>query len=174
MQTLRRIKRDTNMGQGMYRTMYSTGCAVPNFYGLPRIHKTGIPLRSIVSGRGSVTYGVAIVLTMIIGPLIGKSPDHIQSTRDFVNRVREVTLLPGECLNSCDASALFTSVPIDPTLNIIKDPWKRMIPCMTGVYCQYRTSLNFWGCVCTIHTSLSKINSKNRLKEWPWGHQSSL
>ena len=35
--------------------------------------------------------------------------------------VREVTLLPGECLNSYDVSALFTSVPIDPSLNIIKD-----------------------------------------------------
>ena len=29
--------------------------------------------------------------------------------------------LPGECLNSYDVSALFSSVPIDPALNIIKD-----------------------------------------------------
>ena len=58
---------------------------------------------------------------MVLKPLINKSPHHIQSTRDFVNRVREVTLLPGECLNSYDVSALFTSVPIDPALNIIKD-----------------------------------------------------
>ena len=27
--TLRRIKRDTNMGEGMYRTMYSTSCTAP-------------------------------------------------------------------------------------------------------------------------------------------------
>ena len=33
----------------------------------------------------------------------------------------EVTLLPGECLNSYDVSALFTSVPIVPALNIIRD-----------------------------------------------------
>ena len=42
-QTLRRIKRDTNMGVGMYRTMYHTGCMAPKFYGLPKIHKTGTP-----------------------------------------------------------------------------------------------------------------------------------
>ena len=32
-----------------------------------------------------------------------------------------VKLEPGECLSSYDVSALFTSVPIDPALNIIKD-----------------------------------------------------
>ena len=29
--------------------------------------------------------------------------------------------MPGECLSSYDVSALFTSVPVDPALNIIKD-----------------------------------------------------
>ena len=32
-----------------------------------------------------------------------------------------VTFLPGECLCSYDVTALFTSVPIDPDLAIIKD-----------------------------------------------------
>ena len=64
---------------------------------------------------------MAKVLAKVLKPLIGKSPHHIQSTRDFVSRVRQVTLLPGECLNSYDVSALFTSVPIDSSLNIIKD-----------------------------------------------------
>ena len=29
--------------------------------------------------------------------------------------------MPGECLSSYDVSALFTSVPVDPSLNIIRD-----------------------------------------------------
>ena len=48
-------------------------------------------------------------------------PHHIQSTSDFVSKVREVTLLPGECLSSYAVTALFTSVTIDPALNIIRD-----------------------------------------------------
>ena len=117
---LRRIKRETYMDEGMYKIMYPTGC-IPKFYGLPKIHKTGTPLRPIVSSWGSVTYGVAKVLTRVLKPLVGKSPHCIQSTRDFVNRVKGVTLLPGECLCSYNVSALFVSVPIDPALNIIKD-----------------------------------------------------
>ena len=173
-QTLRRIKRDTNMGEGIYRTMYPTSCKAPKFYELPKIHKTGMPLRPIVSSRGSVTYGGAKVLAKVLKPLAGKSQHHIQSTRDFVRRVRQVILLPGEGLNSYDISALFTSVPIDPALNIIKDLLEQDDTTKREIYCQYRMSLNFWGSVCTIHTFLSKINSMNRLKEQPLDHWSAL
>ena len=44
------------------------------FYGLPKIHKTGTPHRVIVSSRGSVTYGVAKVLSKVHKPLVSKSP----------------------------------------------------------------------------------------------------
>ena len=124
-QKLRRIKRETNMGEGMYRSMYSTSCIALKFYGLPKIHKTGTPLRPIVSSRDSVTYGVAKVMAKILKPLVGKSPHHVQSTSDFVNKVREIAILPGECLTSYDVTTLFTSVPIDPALNIIKDLLER-------------------------------------------------
>ena len=91
------------------------------FYGLPKIHKTGTPLRPIVSSRGSVTYGMAKVIAKIPKPLVGELPHHIQSTSDFVNKVREITLLPGECPTSYAVTALFTSVPIDPALNVINN-----------------------------------------------------
>ena len=93
----------------------------PKFYGLPKIHKPDNPLRPIVSSCGSVTYGVAKELAKILKPLVDKSPHHINSTQDFVEQVRHITLAPGECLSSYDVSVLFTSVPIDPALKIIKD-----------------------------------------------------
>ena len=53
--------------------------------------------------------------------LVGKSSHHIHITQDFVEQANKVTLLPGKCLSSYDVTALFTSVPIDPALGIIKD-----------------------------------------------------
>ena len=38
-----------------------------------------------------------------------------------MEQVKHITLVPGECLNSYDVSALFTLVPIDPALKIIKN-----------------------------------------------------
>ena len=118
---LRRIKKDRNLDEGTYKAMYPTGCVLPKFYGLPKIHKTGNPLRPIVSSRGSVTYGVAKVLSKVIKLLVGKSPHHIQSTGDFVSKAKKFTLQTGEYLSSYDVTSLFTSVPIDPALDIIKD-----------------------------------------------------
>ena len=101
----------------------------PKFYGLPKIHKPGIPLRPIVSSCGYVTYGVAKELAKILKPMVGKSPHHINSTQDFVEQVKHFTLAPGECLSCYDVYALFTSVPIGPALKkikilLVKDPPK--------------------------------------------------
>ena len=101
--------------------MYPKGCVPPKFYGLPKIHKPDNPLRPIMSSCGSVTYGVAKELAKILKPLVGKSPHHIASTQDFVEQATLIKLETGECLSSYDVSALFTSVPIDPALNIIRD-----------------------------------------------------
>ena len=100
--------------------MSPMGCTSLKFYGLPKIHKTNIPLRPILSSRGSVTYGVAKVLAKMLKPLVGKSPHHVHSTKDFVERVSRVTFQPGECFCSYDVTALFTLVPVDATLKIIK------------------------------------------------------
>ena len=117
----RRVKREIGLEGSIYKLMYPTGCISPKFYGLPMIHKTNMPLRPIVSSRGSGTYGVAKVLSKILKPLVGKSTHHVQSTKYFVDRVTKVSLQPGECLCSYDVTALFTSVLADPRPNIIKD-----------------------------------------------------
>ena len=74
-----------------------------------------------MSSCGSVIYGVANELTKVLKPLVGKSPHHINSTQDFVEQGKHITLVLGECLSSYDVSALFTSVPVDPALRVIKD-----------------------------------------------------
>ena len=118
---LKNIKTKSGLSTNTYKSMYPTGCVPPKFYGLPKIHKPDTPLMPIVSSCGSVTYGVAKELAKILKPLVGKSPHHINSTQDFVEQARQFKLEPGECLSSYDVSALFTSVPIDPALNFIKD-----------------------------------------------------
>ena len=68
--------------------MYAMDGRAPKFYGLPKIHKQGTPLRPIVSCCGSVTYGVAKEVTKIL------------TVPKTVEQVQNITLLPGECLSS--------------------------------------------------------------------------
>ena len=118
---LKGVKNQIWLDRNTYMSMYPTGCVSSKFYGLPKICKPDTPLRPIVSSCGSVTYGVAKELAKILKPLVGKSPHHINSNQDFVEQVKHITMAPGKSLSSYDVSALFTSVPIDPALNIIKD-----------------------------------------------------
>ena len=46
---------------------------------------------------------------------------HLQSIGDFVSRAKGLTLQLGECLSSYDVTSFFTSIPIDPAINTIKD-----------------------------------------------------
>ena len=117
---LNTIKAEGGIEEQLYKKMYPTGPVAPKFYGLPKIHKTDIPLRSIVSSRGSISYEVAKELARILRSLVGKSPHHIKNTGDFVQQVRGIKLLPTECITSYDVSALFTSVPIESAITIIR------------------------------------------------------
>ena len=165
---LKRAKNQTGLDSLTYKSMYPTVCVPPKFYGLSKIHKPDTPLKPIVSSCGSVTYGVAKELAKILKPLVGKSPHHINSTKDLVEQVKHITLGPGECLSSYDVSALFTSVPVDPALNIIMDLLENDYTSRKGQYWQLVASFSYWSFVLKTHTSLSRASSMNRLRVQPW------
>ena len=56
---LKKIKADGGISEQLYKKMYPTGAVAPKFYRLPKIHKREIPLRPIVSSRGSINCEVA-------------------------------------------------------------------------------------------------------------------
>ena len=170
---LKRVKNRTGLDSNTYKSMYPTGCVPPKFYGLPKIHKPDTPLRPIVSSCGSVTYGVAKELAKILKPLVGKSPHHITSTQDFVEQAKQIKLELRECLSSYDVSSLFTSVPIDPALNIIKDLLDKDTTLKEKLLWKLETLSSYWSFVSRTPSFLSKASSMNRLRVLPWVPQSA-
>ena len=117
---LKNIKAEGGLNEETYRRLYPTAAVPSKFYGLPKIHKPGIPLRPIVSSIGAATYNTAKELAKILKPLVGMSAHHVHNTRDFVEQIKDVRLKQEECIVSYDVTALFTSVPINPVLDIMK------------------------------------------------------
>ena len=97
---LKKIKLEGGIDDILYKKLYPTGAVTPKFYGLPKIHKDGIPLRPIVSSRGSISYEVAKELARILRPLVGSSPHHIKNTGDFIQQIKEVKLQADEIITS--------------------------------------------------------------------------
>ena len=52
---LKSIKADGRINEAVYKRLYPTEAGCPKFYGLPKIHKEGMPLRCIVFSIGAVT-----------------------------------------------------------------------------------------------------------------------
>ena len=56
---LKKIKSEGRLSEDGYKKMYPTGAVSPKYYGLPKIHKAGTPLRPIISSIGTATYNTA-------------------------------------------------------------------------------------------------------------------
>ena len=117
---LKSIRAEGGISEAVYKKLYPTGAGSPKFYGLPKIHKEGVPLRPTVSSIGAVTYYTSKELARILKPLVGRSPYHIQNSQDFIQQIQGIQLQTNQCMVSFDVKALFTSVPIQPAITIIK------------------------------------------------------
>ncbi|XP_045449970.1 uncharacterized protein LOC123658651 [Melitaea cinxia] len=93
----------------------------PRLYGLPKIHKSGVPLRPIVSQIASPTYDLAKHVASVLQPFVGKSPSYVKDSRHFVQIIKEITLEPNEIMVSFDVESLFTNVPIDECLDVVRE-----------------------------------------------------
>ena len=51
---------------------------------------------------------------------MGWTTHHLKNTKDFIDQIKDVRLLPDETIISYDIKGLFTSVPIKPVIDIIK------------------------------------------------------
>ena len=117
---LKTIKSKGGLSEDMYRRLYPTGAGSPKFYGLPNIHKPGMPLRPIVSSIGGVTYHTSKDVARILKPLVGKSEHHVKNTQDFIESIKGIHLSEDQCMVSYDVKALFTSVPTKKACIIIR------------------------------------------------------
>ena len=148
---LKDIKQTGGLTIQKYKQLYPTSAVPSKFYGLPKIHKIGTPLRPTVSSRGSITYGVAKELSHIIKPLVGQSPHHLKNTQHFIQQLQGRRLEPGEIITSYDVKALFTSVPVQPSIQIVKHRLQQdnTLPQRTSMSTPQITSLLEF---CLIHT----------------------
>ena len=78
---LKTIKAEGGINNITYKRLYPTGAGLPKYYGLPKIQKTGVPLRPIISSRDSATYETTKKLAKILKPLVGRSPIMSKTTR---------------------------------------------------------------------------------------------
>ena len=100
-----------------YKLMKIVGEYQPGYaYGNVKIHKTGNPLRPIISQIPTPTYQLAKNLNKLITPYI-PNEYMLTSTNDFIDMLHANS--NQGIIASLDVESLFTNVPIDETIDII-------------------------------------------------------
>ncbi len=79
-----------------------------------KIHKTGNPLRMIVSLVGSPTYNLSKLMFTPLKPIIADSDQSISNSLEFLECIKHISIAPDECMVPFDVVSLFTSISLDP------------------------------------------------------------
>ena len=88
------------------------------FYGNPKIHKEGCPLRPIISQIPLPTYHLAKYLNKVLSPFVPQTYS-LRSASEFIDLISDKH--KSGMLASLDACNLFTNVPVEKTIGILMD-----------------------------------------------------
>ena len=119
---LRKIKQ--HIDENEYKRIYPTGSKPGLFYTTAKVHKlqneegNELTMRPIISNIVTATYETAKFLNSLLA-LLGKSDRSILNTDTFVNQLKGQRIPEGYKMILFDVKSLFTSIPLNETIDII-------------------------------------------------------
>ena len=111
------LKKKDVINDTTYNELYVRGSQPGVMYGLPKVHKVGIPLRPILSAIDTVNYRLAKFLVPILKPLTTNE----YTVADSFNFAKEISKKPNSdnfIMASFDVVSLFTNIPLQETIDI--------------------------------------------------------
>ena len=104
-----------------FKKLAPTGSRPGILYGVPKIHKTDIPLRPILSVIGTHSYNLAKFLVSLLRPL-SLSSYLINNSFTFIQELVSLNLNGDHLIMaSFGVKSLFTNIPLNETIQIILD-----------------------------------------------------
>ena len=101
--------------------LYPTGTRIGILYGLPKIHKSSIPLKPILSSINHYSYKIAKFFIPFLTP-ISTSSLIIKDSFSFVQELLNSDINSDNVvMASFDVTSLFTKIPVGETIEIISN-----------------------------------------------------
>lgn len=117
---LAKLLKEKSIDKATYDHLRVSGSQPGILYGLPKVHKTGVPMRPILSAIGTSGYDIAKFLLPFLTPLTSNQftiSDSFSFVKDIINFP-----LNNDCtMASFDIKSLFTNIPLDETIKITGD-----------------------------------------------------
>jgi hypothetical protein len=101
---------------------------MPVLYGLPKIHKSGCPLRPIVSQISSPAYNLNKLLDYLLTTAEKSITNLLQDTTKFLQIIETLDPLPANCiLFTIDVTSLYTVLPHDLIIKYVTEMYNDSI-----------------------------------------------
>ena len=118
---LKKLKTNNCIDDRTYNELYPTGTRIGILYGLPKIHKSSIPLRPILSSINHFSYKIAKFFIPFLTP-ISTSSLVIKDSFSFVQELLNSDINSDSVVTaSFDVTSLFTNIPVGETIEIISN-----------------------------------------------------
>ncbi|KAJ8051119.1 hypothetical protein HOLleu_04569 [Holothuria leucospilota] len=119
---LHSLYNDGVITENMYRFASPTDSKPARFYLLPKIHKSGVPGRPVVSCCGTATEGASELVDHFLKPLLPVIPTYIRDSYDFLDKLCAYgSIGPNTLLVTIDVVALYPSIPHIQGLEALRD-----------------------------------------------------
>ena len=104
--------------ESTFNSLTPVGAQPGKIYGMAKVHKSGVPLRPVVSMINTSEYYLAKYLDTFIQPNIPISFS-VSSTSQFLDTLKHYVFSPNDKIISFDVVSLFTNVPLSETIDLI-------------------------------------------------------
>jgi len=130
--TLLKLKRKQVISDYTYKELTTSSNGIPRLYGLPKTHKSNVPVRPILSMTKTVYENVSKWLASLLKPVERCFSNFcVKDSFTFAESIRGIDS-SATSMMSFDVSALFTNVPVSETIRLIVDT-VRKCPNLCGI-----------------------------------------
>ncbi|CAF2140345.1 unnamed protein product [Rotaria magnacalcarata] len=119
---LRELHNNQIINKSAFWHLHSTSSSLSVLYGQPKVHKTGYPLRPIISTIGSYNYSLLKYLAKLISNHRTEAPpSFIKDSFELVKKLKTITIKPTNTMVSFDLESLYTNVPVKEAIELALD-----------------------------------------------------
>ena len=114
------------------RSLIPGTAKAPTFTGLPKIHKTDVPLRPIINNIGSPLYGLAKFIVATLKKIEKLLKFTVQNSYEFVDKLNNVIPLEDEIMVSYDVVSMYTNVDTESAIKTLENWLRRHTDILNG------------------------------------------
>ena len=113
-----KLKNNSVIDPALASKLTTSGSCPGVMYGLPKVHKPGVPMRPILSASGTTAYNLSQYLVTLLSDLT-TNVFTIKNSYEFSTYINSIEDSSKYVMCSFDVESLFTNIPLDETIEII-------------------------------------------------------